>query len=177
MNGGEISDNEARNGGGVNVYDGTFTMNGGIISLNSAVDGGGVNVDEDGTFAMYGGIISRNVATYSGAGVYVFGKSFTMYGGEISNNNSAASSSNNGGGGVLVDWGTTFRIVTGTIYGYNHPSLSNYASLADDNSGAALLMRGGTAQYGKFNGTTWVSSGNLSTTNNTIKVVNGVLQP
>jgi hypothetical protein len=182
MNGGEISGNLASYGGGVSVYAGTFTMNGGTISGNSSRDGGGVYVDEEGTFEMYDGKISGNIATYSGGGVYLFGyygPSFTMYGGEISGNNSAGYAFNNGGGGVYIDQGSEgrFRIVTGTIYGLNAiAGLGNYANTENPNSGAALLKNGGTAQYGKFNGTTWVKTDDLQTTNNTIKVTNGVLQ-
>jgi hypothetical protein len=47
--------------------------------------------------------------------------------------------------------------------------------LENANSGSALLKNGGTAQYGKFNDTTWNSSGNLSTTNNTIRIVEGTV--
>jgi uncharacterized repeat protein (TIGR02543 family) len=183
MNGGEISGNLATYGGGVDIYwGGTFTMNGGEISFNSArSDGGGVYVEE-GTFEMYGGkITGGNIASYSGGGVYVYsywGSTFTMYGGEISGNNSAGYAIYNGGGGVYIDQGVegTFRIVTGTIYGLNAiVGLGNYANLENPNSGSALLKNGGTAQYGKFNGTTWVKSGDLQTTNNTIKVVDGTI--
>jgi len=77
------------------------------------------------------------------------------------------------GGGVYVDSNGVFRIVTGTMYGSNASptTLRNTAG-----SGAALYKNGGTAQCGTFNGETWVSNGDLSTTNNTINVVNGELQ-
>jgi hypothetical protein len=58
----------------------------------------------------------------------------------------------------------------GVIYGSDEAdtNLRNNAS-----SGAALYIK---AQYGTFSGTTWNSSGDLDTTNDTIRVVNGVLQ-
>jgi hypothetical protein len=50
----------------------------------------------------------------------------------------------------------------------------NYA----ENFGAALLITGGTvkAEYGKFNGTTWVKTEELYTTNNTVRVVDGTIR-
>lgn len=60
MSGGEISENSVNsngNGGGVNVYNGSFTMSGGTISLNYAKSGGGVYVTSSGTFSKTGGTI------------------------------------------------------------------------------------------------------------------------
>jgi hypothetical protein len=167
MNGGTISGNEStnNNGGGVSVLAGAFTMNGGTISGNEADDyGGGVCVYKNATFTMAGGEISGNKATGGGGGVDAAG-TFTMTGGTISGNLGL------NGGGVLVS--VTFRIVNGTIYGSNEAtaSLRNLCF----QSGAALNNRG-TAQRGTFSGSTWNSLGSLSTTNNTIRVVNGVLQ-
>jgi hypothetical protein len=180
MNGGKISNNKAtmnsyNGGGGVYVYvynsgygKATFTMNGGEISDNtSSSGGGGVYVgdyNDGGTFIMRGGKISGNTSAYSGGGMSVGGSTFIMNGGEISGN-----TANEGGGGVF-SFGT-FRIVTGTIYGSNEAdtSIRNTAS-----EGAALY---GTASYGQLlkNGS-WYENGTLSSTDNTIRVVNGVLQ-
>jgi len=174
MNGGTISGNNTENfggysGGGVNVGShGTFTMNGGTISENTPSGqngysgfGGGVHVDSYGTFTMTSGTISGNTAD-RGGGVYLdylgAGGTFTMTGGEISGN-----TGRNGGGGVHCDNGI-FRIVTGTIYGSDEGSLSNSSALH------------GPAQCGTFNGETWVNMGSLSTTDNTIRVINGELQ-
>ena len=157
-------------GGGVSLMYGTFIMYGGEISGNTASMGGGVNMYEA-SFTMYGGKISDNTASGNnspdGGGVRVLGRTFTMYGGEISGNTATGS-----GGGVYVhDTYTTFRIVSGTIYGSNEGELSNTAT-----NGVALYVNSGTAQRGTFSGETWNSSGTLSTTNDTISVVNGVLQ-
>ena len=186
MQGGKISGNTASGnswagGGGVEVG-GTFTMNGGEISSNTAsssntanasAGGGGVLVY--GTFTMNGGKISGNTATAvswtGGGGVYVTnGGNFTMNSGEISGNTATANWSD--GGGVFVDnsSNSTFRIVTGTVYGSGAGANSNTAS------GGAALTNNKTAQHGTFSGTTWVSKGNLTTTGDTIRVVNGVLQ-
>jgi predicted outer membrane repeat protein len=177
MNGGEISSNTSSLGGGVYVNGNhTITMNGGEISYNTAsTNGGGVYVDGDNTtFTMNGGEISYNTASTSGGGVYVYrGTTFTMNGGEISGNTAPTS-----GGGVYLEG--TFRISTGIIYGSGEGTNSNTAT-----NGAALYRASGTAQYGTFSITwinstvyysTWNSNGVLNTTNNTIRVVEGVLQ-
>ncbi|MDR1429463.1 MAG: bacterial Ig-like domain-containing protein [Spirochaetaceae bacterium] len=73
LNGGEISGNSAESGGGVYLYDGTFTVNSGTITNNSATDGdgGGVYFTGAGEFTLTGGEISDNSATGNGGGVYV----------------------------------------------------------------------------------------------------------
>jgi hypothetical protein len=79
------------------------------------------------------------------------------------------------GGWVYLDSGT-FRLVTGTIYGSNEADTSLKNTATD---GAALFKgTNGTAQRGTFSGTggAWVSSGDLATTNDTIRVVEGELQ-
>jgi uncharacterized repeat protein (TIGR02543 family) len=179
MHDGEISGNTANNdGGGVNVSFGIFTMHDGEISGNTTnYDGGGVNVSS-GTFTMHDGEISGNTTNYGvGGGVSVLGI-FTMHDGEISGNIAY------GGGGVHVSYGSssdgdqfngTFRIVMGTIYGSNEldTSLKNTASRG------AALDRGipsNIAQHGIFIDGEWESKGDLDTTNDTIRVVNGNLQ-
>jgi hypothetical protein len=119
-----------------------------------------------GTFIMYGGKISGN-NSYSAGGVYIRGGSFTMEGGEISGNTSS-----NAGGGVYVGYSGTFRMVTGTIYGSNEAD----ASLRNTASSGAALSSNGTAEYGTFSESTWNSNGTLNSTDDTIRVVNGVLQ-
>jgi len=90
-------------------------------------------------------------------------------------NGTISDNSADSGGGVNVRETSTFYIVTGTVYGSDaEESLKNTATY-----GAALFVNNnGTAiaQYGTFNGTTWSSNGSLSKINNTITVLNGVLQ-
>ena len=191
MNGGEISGNElSGDGGGVYLHGGTFTMNGGEISDNiSSGSGGGVCVVRlgynPGTFIMNGGKISGNEAS-SGGGVNVADSNstdpelistFTMNGGTISGNTARFN-----GGGVRVQGDGILRIVTGTVYGSNENGndengnpLANTHASTGLSSGAAWV---GTVQYGTFSGGTWVRAGTLSATSeNTIRVTNGVLQP
>jgi hypothetical protein len=184
MQSGVISGNTASgsivNGGGVYVSGGTFTMNGGKISGNTASasgdsfsisSGGGVHVSE-GTFTMNGGEISGNIASgmlSMGGGVSIPGGIFTMQGGKISGNTASI------GGGVYVNFNLidgeivygTFRIVTGTIYGSDEG-----AGIANIAEGSALS---GPAEFGTFNGDTWVGNGTLEATDETILVVNGLL--
>jgi hypothetical protein len=165
----------------VHINGGNFIMNSGEISGNKSTNsnyGGGVHVL--GTFTMNGGKISGNTTAGSGGGVFVSGgATFTMNGGEISGN----TSSSNGGGVFVASTGSTgiFRISNGSIYGNNAGTDSNTAP-----SGAAL-QNGGTAEYGTFsnpgNDSSWTKTtgdgkldGNLITTNDTIRVVNGALQ-
>jgi hypothetical protein len=141
MNGGVISDNTAKYGGGVHVW-GTFTMNGGVISGNTATAdyndgnvygavyyGGGVCVGINGMFTMNGGVVSGNTATNYSSGVYVESNgTFTQSGGEISGNfgngvyvketftQSGGEISDNSGTGVYVYSGM-FTMSGGTISG------------------------------------------------------------
>jgi hypothetical protein len=168
MDGGTISGNEATDHGGGVEAKGTFMMNGGTISGNiTTYAGGGVFMDHGASFTMSGGTISGNKAM-NGGGVFMWVGTFTMTGGTISGNTAS-----NTGGGAGVDNTATFRIVSGTVWG-NETSVQ--ASLRNTAPNGAALYNSGTAQRGTFNGATWNGLGNLSTNNNTIRVVNGALQ-
>ena len=187
MNGGEISGNSAsayasRNLGGSGYY------------TSNALSGGGVYIS-GGTFTMNGGKISGNTASSSsvvrnydnyyaesdaGGGVYVSYETtstFTMKGGEISGNHAsvsvsakAANSFAFSGGGVCGN----FIMGGGVIYGNNAAmDLINTASNENTTKRGAAFCR--TVQYGTFNGDTFYKSGDLTTTDTTIRVVNGDL--
>ena len=172
MKNGEISGNT---GNGVFLSSGTFIMKNGEISGNTATkeSGGGVSVNRSCIFIMEGGKISNNTTSNLGGGVYTYGGVFTMKNGEISGNTAT-----NVGGGVYVadHWDNTpgkFQMVSGIIYGNTEsdPTLRNNTI-----RGAALYKDTyGVAQYGTFSGT-FSSLGNLTTTDNTIKYLNGVAQ-
>jgi len=96
-----------------------------------------------------------------------------MNGGEISGNSASSQ-----GGGVYND--ATFRISGGVVYGNSASStLRNTSS-----SGAALYINPPgdgyfytpTAEYGILNGIIFSKSGELITTNTTIRITNGILQ-
>jgi uncharacterized repeat protein (TIGR02543 family) len=177
MSGGEISGNSTGSyGGGVHNNGGTFTMNGGTINGNQASSinsyGGGV-CNIAGTITIKGGKISGNIANYGG-GVTNTG-TFNMYDGEITGNTASRSRLTAAVGGGVYNSGV-FRMGGGIIYGSNAmQSLQNSAA----DGGAALYHNPislPNAEYGIFNGNTFNRTGNMNTTNTTIRIVNGVLQ-
>ena len=175
MSGGTISGNNTstEQGSGGGVYNsGTFTMSGtATISGNTARDGCGVY--SQGTFNMEGGTITGNLGNSasggysgSGGGLYNSSGTFTMTGGTISDN---AAGPNGRGGGVYRSGGT-IRLATGTIYGSNEAEgIKNTAG-----NGAAL---NGNAERGFLTGSVWTKIGDLTTTDDTIKVKNGEFEP
>ena len=169
MNGGTINDNSAGvqgSGGGVKLF-GTFNMNGGEISGNKAYYAGGLYIDR-GVFNMKGGTISGNTGSTGGSlylqsGLYMQSGAFNMIGGIISGNT----------GGIFIENGS-FRMTGGTVYGSDAGS-----ELGNKNY---TLYVNSSAEYGKFSipdepSSEWKSNGSLNTTDETIRVVNGVLNP
>ena len=128
--GGEISDNEAEYGGGVYVYDGTFTMTGGakIANNTSTSFGGGVCVDSSlsSTFNMRGGEISGNNKASSGGGVYMGEGTFNMSGGSITGNTATKY-----GGGVYKLYGTFTVSGTAVIKDNKKGTANNNVYLPD----------------------------------------------
>ena len=166
MHGGEVSYNTGSGFGGGVASSGTFNMHGGEVSYNtsSGYDSGG-GVYTQGAFNMYGGEISHN-SSYSGGGVAIGSGTFNIHGGKIFHNNSIS-----GGGVYSYPNNGLLRISNGIIYGSNAGDNSNTAQ-----SGGVSLY--GTAQYGTFNSDdTFNVEGTISTTDNTIEVKNGILQP
>jgi len=100
---------DLKNGGGVFLKNGTFTMNGGEITGNTATGiGGGVDV-EYGIFTMNGGEIYENIADNEGGGVSITRGTFNMNGGSITRNTAT------NGGGLYVPG----RFVTEPIVFFN----------------------------------------------------------
>jgi hypothetical protein len=112
MNGGSITGNSGNNAGGVNVYNGSFSLYSGDISGNTtSSDGGGVYVSL-GTFNQSGGTISRKQVNQNGVGVYVANNAtFNQSGGDITNNTATG----NGGGVYVIDAGSAFTQSGGDI--------------------------------------------------------------
>jgi parallel beta-helix repeat protein len=145
MSGGEISSNNADDGGGVyfgaslatSGEENTFTMSGGKISGNNTYNGGG-GVGVSGKFFMESGEISGNSAG-SGGGVVVSNGIFTMSGGEISGNTASGS-----GGGIYISASRSnyagFTKTGGTITGYASDTLNG--NVVIDNSGIVQDDRG-----------------------------------
>ena len=131
-------------GGGIGVWQATFTMEGGTISGNTANGGGGVGVDRS-AFIMTGGTISANTADSSGGGVKVGDGTFTMTDGTITGN-TTTSNTNANSGGVRVERSATFIMEGGTISGNTAIAGENYGGNAGGvglGSGSTFIMRGG----------------------------------
>ncbi|MDR0313795.1 MAG: hypothetical protein LBI14_09370 [Treponema sp.] len=149
-------------GGAVFMFRGTFTMNGGEISGNTA------NVlDTDWYISCGGGVVMNGKVT------------FTMTGGEIFGNTAVGVYSS--GGGVVMSNNAydkaSCRISGGVIYGSNEENES-LRNTADRHAAASLdSYRYVIAEYGTFSGGKWIKTGILTTTDNTIRVVDGVLVP
>ena len=196
MHNGTISGNTVTggnyiDGGGVRVSDGgIFTMHNGrifnnAVNSNTGANGGGVSVR--GTFTMLNGEISGNTAIGAtwgqGGGVSIncyCGGLFVMRGGKISGNTAVSNSENwANGGGVLVSGysptGGIFRMSGGVIYDDN---IIRYVGNMDGSSRTLSIGTAGansaTAEFGTFIGASFSRAGNFTTTNNTVRVENGV---
>jgi predicted outer membrane repeat protein len=138
------------------------------VSGNEAQNGGGIYVDTGASTEYYDGgslypssrLISNILCMYDNASVH---------GNRASGN----------GGGVLVngtgnaDYSGRFRISGGVIPGNTGPAEQQNTAA----QGAALyVVPAATAQRGTWSGDTFTGLGNLSTTGNAIRVVNGALQ-
>jgi hypothetical protein len=150
MKSGTITGNVANaneRGGGVAVYESTFTMSGGAITGNSVINnggwarGGGVSL-ENSMFTMSGGAITDNTATSErgafGGGVYIENAStFTMSGGTISGNTVSQA-----GGGVYFEGDVKAAISGGEISG--NSANQGSAGLMLSGRNANLTITGGT---------------------------------
>ena len=178
IDGGTISHNEARAGGGVVSYSNAkFIMTGGTISYNTAsLRSGGVENGMDGdnsTFTMTGGTISCNTAPSIG-GVYNHESRFRMLGGTISQNEAVYN-----GGGVFVQGGTFSMSEEAAISG-NTATTNNgggvYVAIGTFTMNGAEIT-GNTA--GQSGGGVYVASGCTFTMNggavtgNTAATLNG----
>jgi len=164
---GNILNNDANNGGGIQIDNGTVNMSGGLIQDNTSDFGGGAHVRSAlSSFNMHGGTIHRNEAVNSGGGLRVVnGPTFTMTGGYITGN----TSENNGGGvGVLSNLGhatatvgTTFIMTGGTIGGTT-PALANTAvnggGVSVENGATFTMDYGTSGNYGTIIGNTATGS-------------------
>ncbi len=179
VNGGVITGGKAKEGGGVNVDEGTFNMSGGNIVGNTATEnggGGGVHVNGTGSFSMSGGNIVGNAATSNnGGGVSVANDkgSFTMSGNSKITNNIAKRC----GGGVFVSGG--FKMTGGEISGNNAENGNNGHFAGGVFFSGTTLTLGGTAKItGNTAGSTTKTANNLYLyTNKTVTLGTGTDVP
>jgi hypothetical protein len=137
MSGGMVSNTSSSNGGGVYVYSGTFSMSGGAVSGNSSSSGtgGGVYIASNGTFTISGGAVSGNSSSSGTGGVYIASTgTFSMSGGAVSGNSSTSST-----GGVYIASTGTFSMSGGAVSG--NSSTSSYGGVLV--SGGTFTMSGG----------------------------------
>jgi len=114
MNGGTVSGNVARYGGGIRLVNSNVTINAGTISGNEAIvvgasgEGGGLEL-MFANLTINGGAITGNAARYGG-GMQLVESTATMNGGLISGNETSR-----GGGGVNLLWDSIFTMNSGAI--------------------------------------------------------------
>lgn len=136
--------NRGEQGGGVYVLSGTFTMENSTISENATFEalmcyGGGVYL-ANGSFTMNSGKVNYNSAV-NGGGVYVFKGTFTMESGEINENSTYALDGQLcDGGGVYVNTDSTFAMKGGEICGNATSPWAMY------NHGGGVYIYGGAFQ-------------------------------
>ena len=174
IDGGTITENKAKTGGGVYNEWNQLTIKSGIVSGNTAKNGGGVY--SKGEFTMSGGAISGNTATGNGeddggGGVYNNSGTFNLSGGSIDKNTAMQ------GGGVFHYCGD-FNLSDGSIE-KNTASVRGGGVYMDDCTESCISMTGGSivnntaklgggvfdnrlSNYEQFN-----LSGNLKVTGNT----------
>ena len=161
LTGGTIRNNQATNGGGVNLgTNSRMTMSSGLIQNNATIQvdeergGGGVRVNSSSaTFEMTGGTIAYNATARFGGGVRVdAGGNLYMRGGTIRNNMAEAD-----GGGVGVASATNAN----TLFHISGGIIENNA--ASNGGGVATINNAGTRpQIMMTNG---IIRGNIATSN------------
>ena len=150
------------------IMKGTASISG---NYSSNAQGGGVCI-EGGSFIMEDSSSVKNNSSYYGGGVYLSSGLFIMKGGSVSGNYSDAR-----GGGLYIRDGN-FQINNGIIYGENENELSNMCVAHD--SGIALYLEEGSAEYGAFFINRWsgipILYGGSQFRDQTINVIYGSLQ-
>lgn len=114
---GQIEDNEANNGGGVYLENGSFILapdqgdNGSILGNIASSKGGGVYIADGGDFTMRGGTVAGNSTQVgNGGGIFLDGGSFYQTSGKINGNVAKTN-----GGGVCIMNNGNFTMSNGEI--------------------------------------------------------------
>ena len=154
MTGGEISGNNAAEGGAVEVLDAncTFNLSGGkIINNSSSGDGGAIYLNQEpSVLNMTGGEISGNTATGNGGGVYIYRSGSVC---NLSNGTISGNKANGSGGGIYISPKNSGKLnISGTpvVKGNTVSDKANNVSLP---SGKTLTISGAMS-YGASIGVT-----------------------
>jgi uncharacterized repeat protein (TIGR02543 family) len=175
VSGNNVTSATSGSGGGVYVA-GTFTMkeSASVFGNTRNSGGAGVYVILNGTFTMQGSatVYGNTTTNDNGGGVYGSNGTFTMRDSASVSGNTAS-----GNGGGVCGLSGSFRMAGGTVYGSDGSTDANTAT----GNGAALFINGIPATYGPDGTGTDIpyliaGAGSSKYTNNTIKVVGGVLQ-
>ena len=181
------TDREYFYGGGVRCSsDSEFIMSGNAAIFNNTThdDGGGVHIQHNSRFEMSENArIYNNTARIGGGGVQISNEAiFEMKGGRIYGNNTTTGA----GGGIRLNdnTNTIFRISNGIIYGSTETGVDEdgipLANIASTNAalGFGATTSTPTIQRGTFNELgTFNFLGNLTNSNTTINIENGVPFP
>ncbi|MBQ7144705.1 MAG: InlB B-repeat-containing protein [Oscillospiraceae bacterium] len=147
MSGGTISENTAKNGGGVFATGGSvnITLNGGKINENrAAFSGGGVRLEAGAKLTLNSGEINGNQTSSSGevyaGGISIKNGTVTIAGGSVSNNSVKSTGKLAQGGGIYLDTGT-LTVTGGEISG--NTAETTKAGAAIVGQGGAVFVKGG----------------------------------
>ncbi|MCL2546613.1 MAG: hypothetical protein FWE06_05385, partial [Oscillospiraceae bacterium] len=181
---GNVATSAVTNAGGGGVFvtgrDSTFDMLAGFIRENNALNGGGVNLTSGGRMDLLSGQIHRNDATVNGGGVFVSSPvpvvsgdlaripaTLNMSGGTIGGDSPAERNTANRGAGALAGNGGRIEMTGGTI--------SHNASRT---TGGGIEIAGGATGTGGLPGidSTFVMRSGLIANNTAVTNGGGVLQ-
>lgn len=154
VSGGNISNNQANNGGGIYAAgaNAVVLLSGGDIAENIAAEnGGGAYIAADGVLNLtdVNSAVSANVAAQSGGGVYVYDGFITMSGGNFESN---VATGGNGGAIAAISSTPTAYTNMGLSYTVTLQSGTITANSASAGFGGAIYSEGAALYIGSDSG-------------------------
>jgi len=161
ITGGTISNNKAKDGGGIYVPGGTVSIANAVFDENSVTNRGAGLFTGGGTLSIADSTFSQNESEKFGGGAYVVGGTVTMNSGSFTKN-----SAESGGGIYITKEGTTntsgFTMKSGTFI---ENSAKNYGGAVFVNGGNIIVENGELNQNTAANGgAAYVEGGNFTMT-------------
>ena len=143
MTGGEVSNNTAKNAGGILIQTkSALELSGGKITGNQARDGGGGIYISTGTLlTMTGGSITSNTSTNDGGGVYLLRSTAVIKGGSVSYNTGRHA------GGIKVQ-GAKLTVYNLNVVGNKAVGKTTNGKYAAGNAGGLWVGRAGYKKDG-----------------------------